>query len=260
MAYVKLNIIEPENNLAVEGVETVKFSGEVVEMPNEALGAKLYYRWYSSLYEPQWADARHPDYYSIERNRQLRPDERFTWQPVIGTHAINFAVSDRETETLADFMAIEHSGVTGGAEAGDGQCLLHVFRAVPLAPQDGFNRVKRADLYLIAEAPMAWSKPKPETDPLEYEFNTDYHDYNRLQYRWELIPSGSGKTHEYLPAPESLSFGRYSSINRDLFVVYFQPDNLGELSGDYILRLHVEDKRPAGIGRQTASVAVRILA
>lgn len=253
MAFVELNIIEPENNQPFEGSPTVRFTGEIVKMPSQVEGVTLYYRWYSSLYEPQLNENNKPDYFSIERNVQLRPDETFFWQPGPGSHAITFAVTDRAGEILGDLQAVCHAGVTGGSPD-EGQCLIHVFKAILLPPEGGLlNPVQRDNLFLIAEAPFGWAKPKPETDPIEYELNSDYHAYNRLRYRWEFIPKGSGSVREtlvYLPSPEELSFGRYSTVNRnieptsveDVMVVYYKPDYPNSVVGEYTLKLHVEDK------------------
>ncbi len=284
MAFVELTITEPENNLPLEGVQSLDFTGAVVTMPEEAQSLTLYYRWYSSLYEPELNEDMEPYYFSIEQNAQTQADDVFTWMPGIGTHAITFAVSDQAGETLDDFKAIEHSGVTGGAEEGEGQCLVHVFVAVPLAPQGDITSLPRTELRLIAEAPAAWGSPIPETAPVVYEVNEDYHAYNRLRYRWELIPDDpTADAFEYprdLPEgmsfPEDMDFNRYSYFNADIepttvdtpnpldvFVVHFQPplEHLNLLSGGYTIVLHVEDiQQPGGIGHVEDSFHVTIQA
>lgn len=274
MAFVKLNIIEPINNLAFEGMGAVGFLGEVVEMPDEVQSELLYYRWYSSLYEPEWSDPENPDYFSIERNVQNHADEEFTWLLDIGSHAITFAVSDRSTETKDDLMIIEHGGVTGGAEEGPGQCLVHVFKATLLDPEGDLNNLPSGDLRLIAQAPAAWGKPIPETD--QFEVNEDYHAYNRLRYRWEIIPDdAAAQGFEYALEPEDMDFGFYSDFNQDIeptteddpnpddvFVICFEPpvEDLNLLSdGGYTLSLHVEDKlQGENIGHDENSIHVTI--
>lgn len=277
MAFVELAITEPQNNLPLEGVQSLDFAGAILKMPDETQDLALYYRWYSSLYEPLLGADNQPYYFSIDQNVQTQADATFTWTPGIGTHAITFAVSDQAGETLVDFEAIEHSGVAGGAEEGAGQCLVHVFIAVALAPQGNMTNLPRTALRLIAQAPAAWGSPIPETDPAVYEVNDDYHAYNRLRYRWELLPSDvSAQAFEYTPAPEDMDFGRYSDFNTDivpttvdtpnpldLFVVHFQPPlgDLNLLSGGYTITLHVEDKQqPDGIGHAQNSIAVMIQA
>ncbi len=293
MAYVHLAIVEPQNNLPLEGLQSLDFTGEVVDMPEEIQGLPLYYRWYSSLYEPDLDENNKPYYFSIEQNAQTQADETFTpekWTPGIGSHAITFAVSDRPGETADDLEAIKHGGVTGGAKKGDGQCLVHVFIAVPLPPKGDLLSLPRTALRLIAEAPAAWQRPIPETNPVEYEVNGDYHAYNRLRYRWEVIPDdASAQTFEYTLEPdEDLDFGRYSDFNDDIkptieptdpedppvpnpldvFVVHYKPpladldldplDDRNLISGGYTLTLHVEDKHQDGIGHHQDSIHVTI--
>lgn len=277
MAFVELSITEPENNLALEGVQSLDFSGALVTLPEQVQGLALYYRWYSSLYEPSLDADDNPYYFSIEQNAQTQADAVFSWTPGIGSHAITFAVSDQAGESLDEFKAIEHSGLSGGAEEGDGQCLVHVFIAVPLVPEGDMGNLPRTTLRLIAQAPAAWGSPIDETDPLEYALNTDYHKYNRLRYRWQLLPSNvAAQDFEYTPAPEDMDFGRYSDFNADIepstvdtpnpldvFVVHFQPPlaDLNQLSGAYTLRLHVEDtEQPDGIAHVQASLGVTIQA
>lgn len=280
MAFVELAIAEPQNNHALEGVQSLDFSGEVVNMPDEVRGLTLYYRWYSSLYEPELDADDMPYYFSIEQNAQTQADDVFTWTPGIGTHSITFAVSDQPGESAEEFEAIEHSGVTGGSEEGDGQCIVHVFVATALAPKGNPASLPRTDLRLIAEAPAAWGSPIPETDPVVYELNEDYQAYNRLSYRWELIPDDpTGDAFEYprdLPEgmsfPEDLDFNRYSYFNDDIdpvdtpnpadvFVVHFEPPpaHLNLLSGGYTIVLHVEDAQPDGIGHVEDSLHVTLL-
>lgn len=277
MAFVELSITEPENNLALEGLQSLDFIGSVVTMPEEVQGLALYYRWYSSLYEPTLGADDKPYYFSIGQNTQTQADEVFSWTPGIGTHAITFAVSDQAGETLEEFKAIEHSGLSGGAEEGDGQCLVHVFIAVALAPEGDLTNLPRTSLRLIAQAPAGWGSPVPETTPVVYEASEDYHKYNRLRYRWQLLPSdATAQDFEYSPAPQDMEFGRYSDFNTDIerstvdtpnpldvFVVSFEPPlaDLNQLSGVYTITLHVEDsQQPNGIGHAQASLAVTIQA
>lgn len=257
MAFVELTITEPENNLPLEGVQSLDFTGAVVTMPEEAQSLTLYYRWYSSLYEPELNEDMEPYYFSIEQNAQTQADDVFTWMPGIGTHAITFAVSDQAGETLDDFKAIEHSGVTGGAEEGEGQCLVHVFVAVPLAPQGDITSLPRTELRLIAEAPAAWGSPIPETAPVVYEVNEDYHAYNRLRYRWRFEPTGapSGRPSvELVPDPQELGFDPSVEPVR----VTFQPGLAATVNGNYRIVLYVEDRLGEGLGLHQDQVQVNL--
>ena len=277
MAYISLAIIEPQNNSSVVGGQSVEFVGKALEIPDEALGSVLYYRWYSSLFSPTWSDPDHPDYFSVERNVLTRADTVFEWTPGIGSHVITFAVSDQNGETREQLEAITHSGVTGGSEEGDSQCLLHVFSAVPLPPQGNINALPKTDFRLIAQAPTNWGSLVPDSDPIEYTANVDYHKYNRLQYRWEIIPEDTSATLPSLPdplTPENLAFGRYSQFNTDIepiiddepnpddvFVVCYpsnRSESLNIANGTYTILLHVEDNHPDSIGHSENSFVVTI--
>lgn len=275
MAYVELAIVSPENNHALQGGQTARFTGELVNLPNEVLGQPLYYRWYSSLYEPKLDADNKPYYFSIEQNVQTRADQEFTWAPGIGSHAITFAVTDRPGEGKDDLQAILHGGVAGGASEGDSQRLLHVFWAVPLPPEGDLGALPANNLRLIGAAPAAWGTPKSNTTPVEFELNRDYHAYNRLRYRWEVIPDDpNARSFEYTPPADELDFGFYSTFNPaiqpttkekpnplDVYVVHWRPpaSDLDVLDGGYFLVLHVEDKhQPEGIGHHQDRIHVTI--
>jgi hypothetical protein len=254
MAFVQLKIVEPTDGLPVVGSDAVVFRGEVVTMPDAARGRTLYYRWYSSLYEPVWDDPGHPDYYAIDRNRQSRPDEPFTWRPGVGSHVITFAVSDRETETREDFEAIEHGGVTGGDE-GEDRCLLHVFLAellVPAPPSGVVSLSGSADsngFALVARAPSQWA-------------NDRYQEHNRLGYRFLFDPIGPPAGRGFvplLPQADQLEFTRFGADSVPA-VGYSAPlPGTLWLGSQYLLTLFVEDKDDPSAARHQVAVPVGIV-
>lgn len=284
MAFVPLRITTPKNNMPVEGLAETLFRGEVVEDLNEIKNVPLYFRWYSSLYEPEMTDDEppKPDHFAINNNLQTRANKPFSWQPGIGSHAITLAVSDQQGEEQADLLQIKHAGVTGGAPIEE-QCLIHVFHAVLLPPKDGFNPVSRDSLLLIAQAPSSWMQPDSESVVNDFKINQDYHEINRLQYRWEFIPVGAinGRpTIDFIPTLEQLEFGRYSSVNdeipetidpddipnpADVFVVHIKPNDhqtdqqladWQNVTGTYNLILHVEDSTDENIGHDSSSIEI----
>ena len=284
MAFIPLRIIEPENNMPLEGIVETSFTGKVVSLPTEIKNIPLYYRWYSSLYELEMTDEHppKPKHISINDDPQSSADIPFMWTPGIGTHAITLAVSDQKGEEEADLLKIKHAGVTGGAPDEE-QCLIHVFYAVRLPPKGGFNPVSRDNLDLIAQAPSSWMQPDLESETGGFKLNQDYHTINRLQYHWKFIPVGlpdNRSSINYIPTLEQLSFGRYSSVNdeipetidpdetpnpEDVFVVHVKPgdhqddpqlENWNNVTGKYQLILRVQDKTNDAIGDETPGVEV----
>lgn len=239
MARIELNIIEPTNNAAYKGVPNVSFRGALSSLPQDANGIALYYRWYSSLN----ADVGKAKY-SMNAIALTSADTVFTQSLGMGSHVITFAVSDRPGETDEDFQAMSHGGVTGGEE-GDGRCLIHVFKAKILDPQDGMS-VSRANLVLSAEAPASW-----EEGP--------YQGYNRLCYHWQIALDGtppgsppqfdSDKLHR-----DKLEFVAATSTTPP--AVKFRPMALP--AGNYKITLTVEDALGQVIGSDPSFVNVTL--
>jgi hypothetical protein len=245
MSAVELQIVTPAHDTAIVGSPPVTFKGAITPLPEELAGVTLYYRWYSSLFP---ADK---DRYSIHPIALTNPGDPLVWTPGLGTHVISFAATDRPGETEADLDAVQHGGVTGGSE-GDGQCLIHVFRANLVAPTDG-AALNQAHSTLEAEAPALWGRPT-DTEGV-YEPNPDYHDLNRLLYRWEFVPLGAPvnrNTVNFIPALEQLTFDPEPNASLGPIVIRYQGALPAELNGQYTLTLHVEDKNGILGGDQTS--------
>ncbi|HEX2172925.1 MAG TPA: hypothetical protein VHL09_10830 [Dehalococcoidia bacterium] len=180
MVAVNLSIVQPAHDRVFHQGETqVRLVGQVGPLPPELAGVPLHYRWYSSLFPAQ------KDHYSIHAAALSDPAVPFDALVGPGSQAITLAASDRPGETEADQNATAHGGVTGGA-AGPTQCVIHVLRAVPLAPDAGETLSKASDT-LEVEAPLHWGR---EIDTTEvYEPNPEYHGLNRLHFLWLFTPT-----------------------------------------------------------------------
>ncbi len=183
MSAVALTIVQPQNGATFSQGETqVRMVGRVEELPAELVGVGLFYRWYSSLFPSQ------KDRYSINVNALSDPAAPFDAPLGVGSHVISLAASDQAAETESAQNATRHGGVTGGSE-GEKQCVIHLFRATLVAPQSNatLNRTSTT-LELDAEAPLQWWRTKPGTTDV-YELNPDYHEINRIRYRWRFAPN-----------------------------------------------------------------------
>jgi len=249
MSAVELQIVEPAHDKAFFGDASVTFRGAItLPLPDALAEVTLYYRWYSSLFAGDATNNR----FSINEVALTSPDSPHTKELGVGTHVISFAAIDQPGETAADLEAAQHGGVTGGS-VGEGQCLIHVFKANIVAPLDGGTLHKATDA-LEAEAPMAWGKPVEEDSG--YEPNLDYDKVNRLQYRWVLVPTGAppGRhTITLIPTLVQLTF----DPETDPVVIRYSGPFPADLDGNYTLNLYVEDKQGT-LGGHQASIAVLV--
>lgn len=245
MAFIELVIDKPENGQAFTGIPNVTFQGKLKgELPKELNGVSLYYRWYSSL------NASDKDRYSMNQHALTAADLPYEHRALgMGSHVITFAVCDQPGEKEEDFKAIRHGGVTGGKQ-GDSGYVIHVFKANIL---DLINDavVLRTDLKLKAEAPWRWGDYQPP-DYKGPDYN-DYHDYNRLKYRWELTPVGdppNRPTLEFKPTREEMVFDsgefeqKTGGFTKLPSVSYTPPPSAwpAGATGKYEVALYVEDK------------------
>lgn len=251
MSVVELEITQPAHDTPFFGNSSITFRGATTDLPQELAGVPLYFRWYSSLFPAE------KDRYSINLTAFSNPDDPLVWTPGPGTHVITFAVTDQPGETDADLEAVQHGGVTGGSD-GDSQCIVHVFKADMVAPV-GSPALDKASSILEAEAPALWGKPT-DTEGV-YELNSDYHDLNRLQYRWEFVPSGSlagRNTINFIPAPEQYTFIPPEDPDLEPTVIHYEGALPADLDGQYTLFLHVEDKDGVLGGDRTNGLAVNV--
>ena len=248
MSAVELTIAEPQNGAVFfEGETQVRMVGQVGELPAELVGVGLFYRWYSSLFPSQ------KDRYSINVNALSDPAAPFDAPLGVGSHVISLAASDQDQETESAQNATRHGGVTGGSQ-GEKQCVIHLFRATLVTPQPNaaLNRTSTT-LELDAEAPLQWWRTKPGTTDV-YELNPDYHEINRISYRWlfEPNPADGRAAADLIPSVETLT--RPSGTASRVRYAGPLPSGLG--TGNYTLTLRVEDKDDPDVGHQTSRAVI----
>ncbi len=248
MAAVDLTIVQPPNGAVfAQGETQVRMTGQVGELPAELAGVALYYRWYSSLFPSQ------EDRYSINATALGDPAVPFDAPLGVGTHVITLAASDQQGETESAQNATRHGGVTGGPQ-GETQRVIHLVRATLVSPQPNttLNRSSNT-LELDAEAPLHWWRTKPGTTDV-YELNPDYHEINRIRYRWRFAPTpADGRpAADLVPSVEALLRppGPASRVR------YPGPLPSGLGTGNYTLTLRVEDKNDPGVGHEASRAVV----
>ncbi|ASC72326.1 hypothetical protein XM38_032830 [Halomicronema hongdechloris C2206] len=252
MASVQLAIETPKDGDRFSGNAPITFRGSITELPTELAGVPLYYRWFSSLFPAA------EDRYSINPTALSDPTQTYNpttdgFTPGPGTHVITLGVSDQAGEDQAAQNATQHGGVTGGA-AGAGKCVVHVLKANSITPQSG-GSLSRTQGRLEAEAPLHWGRLKSgSTD--EFELNPDYHQLNRLRYRWRFEirdRSGNAVVIPFEPKFQDLAF----DIKNSLPVVRYEGPLPLTQDGPYTLTLRVEDMEVASFGHDvTLSITV----
>jgi hypothetical protein len=260
MAAISLRIDAPAHHEAFEGNEAVTLRGAFVTPPPDLGGATLFFRWYSSLFSGG-ETAVEQEKFAINNVEGVEiTDPEFAYTPTpplgIGTHVISFAATDQPGETTAEQEAVQHGGVTGGAE-GDGRCIIHVFRANLISPPN--NAVlSRAGSTLEAEAPATWGV---ETDtPGVFTPNDEYHKHNRLRYRWQFTPAGAPANRQplaFIPEVDELIFDPPQTAT-ERPIVRYQGPLPATLTGGYNLSLHVEDAEEELGGHSTAVTNIQV--
>lgn len=240
MTAIQLKIFEPVHDSGYrpdsQNSLVVNFRGAVIDLPEGLENEPLYYRWYSSM-NPAVAENR----YALENlndNPLTDPEQPFSKELGVGSHAITFSVSDRKDQTNNDMKAIRHGGVVGGTgnpgtnDPADGRCVIHVFKAGIIAPAAGATLSRRCTL--IAECPLLWWRIKSDGG---HEFNADYQKINRLKYSWKF----EGENYSFEPEmPDNKEF----AYDKETFPSISHTVDLPEKmpGGEYILTLYVEDK------------------
>jgi hypothetical protein len=247
MASVRLAIETPKDGDRFSGNASITFQGNITELPPELAGVPLYYRWFSSLFPAE------EDHYSINSTALSDPTQTYNpttdgFTPGPGTHVITLGASDQAGEDQAAQNATHHGGVTGGA-AGESKCVVHVFKANSITPQSG-GSLSRTEGVLEAEAPLQWGRLKSgSTD--EFELNPDYHQLNRLRYRWRFETRdnvGRAGVIPFEPTLQALTFDVKDSVP---VVRYEGPLPLTQ-DGPYTLTLRVEDTEAASFGHEVS--------
>lgn len=243
MAFIKLQIVDPQHNAAFVGSGPANFNGSAL-VPLELQHVPLYFRWYaSSVSRINEQD----EVLGYSMNEPALPTPEYISPAVLGlgSHVITFAVSDRAGEKEPDFSAIKHAGITGGQPAGrvgEQPCVIHVFTAKIISPANG-QLVTRDTLALKAKAPPLW-------------LDDEYQAINRLAYRWLLEPVGNPAGR---PKADSAKLGREVKNvfdKNELSLTYtFAPLDT-QFVGQYLITLLVTDSSNEEIGEDSASVAV----
>ncbi len=239
MTAIGLTITSPTPNAAFTGSPTVNFAGSA-SLPPELSGVPIFYRWYSSLF------ASTENRYSIHPTAFTSPAAASA-SLGMGSQAITLAASDQSGEDQTAQNAAQHGGVAGGKQS----LLIHIFKANLLAPANNAV-VSRAGLTLSAEAPLKWASRLKVSDP--FTPDADYHQTNRLRYRWVFAPSGApgGRpTLTLLPTLAELDFDLTTPPVR----LHYRPSLPAAADGAYTLTLFVEDNDTnQNIGSQSAAI------
>jgi hypothetical protein len=262
MGVVKLSIVEPQHGQSFQGAEAsnVRLRGELRSSGH----GTLYYRWYSSLAGALNGASDSP----FDLMKPL----------AVGSHVLTFTTKDVQGDGLDDIQAVQDAGMAGGPPKPgvEAPCVAHVFVATMVEPPDletastTLNRDGGGSL--TAVAPSQWGTKHTTTGT--YERNPDYHEVNKIRYRWRFQPSGppedraggelvfkpSGlpedRPGELVLNEEQMVFGPGATDN-DPMVVRYQgrlPSGLGV--GNYTLTLRVEDRDEPTKGHEVSRVVV----
>lgn len=243
MGEVKLAILEPQNGQRFVGPSqtNVRMRGNVLSAGH----GTLHYRWYGGASGALNTPSDNP----LDLTKPL----------AVGSHVLTFTAKDKPGDAVEDLKAVREAGMAGGPpeEGVEAPCVVHVFVAEIVEPAAGAP-LSRAGGTLTAVAPEQWGKLVDLKDPDSgYEPNGDYHEVNRIRYRWRFQPSGppAGRASgELVPSVQQLAF---DVTEDDPPVVRYQgplPGGLG--SGSYTLTLRVEDKGGPAVGHETSLAVV----
>jgi hypothetical protein len=251
MTGLTLQITSPIHHQPFTGNEEVQMSGNLIEPPVELENVTLYYRWYSSLFPPSlFPEDASKNLFSmngVQGTEINRPDEEYSPTLEVGSHVITFAVTDVSREDREAQDGVKHGGVTGGSK-GPSPCIIHVFRAEIISVEIVLdNKTDEQQLKIRVVGPIAWDVKCRETE--EFDYNMDYHDINRIKYRFELSPNepAAGRpTVPLNPEPEELTVDTEVADDEEInpSVLLYTPtlEQEQKLAGIYTLTLYVEDK------------------
>ena len=242
MGIVKLAIIKPLDNQRFQGAQasSVRLQGELRSSGH----GTLYYRWYSSLAGALNGTSDNPF--------------DFTKSLAVGSHVLTFTTKDVQGDALADIEAVEHAGMAGGPpkDGVEAPCVVHVLVANIVAPEEGETLSKASDT-LTAEAPSQWGTKNATTGA--YELNPDYHEVNKILYRWSFQPSGPPENRgdgEVEPSEDDLVFGPGPEEDGPMVVTYQGPLPSSLDNGNYTLTLRVEDMDDPTKGHEVSRAVV----
>jgi len=245
MTAISLQISAPSHNAAFNGAPMVSFAG-TASVPAELTGTPLFYRWYSSLFPAL------ENRYSINVAALGSPAASFALG--MGSQSISLAVSDQAGEDQNAQNAVQHGGVAGGKDS----LLVHVFKANILAPANGAV-VSRAGLKLTAEAPLKWYSRLKDTDP--FTPDAEYHQINRLRYRWVFAPQGAPAGRPIVSLVPTLAEISYDNPPPASPRLNYSPALPAAASGAYLLTLFVEDSDTSqNIGSHSMFIQITLTA
>ena len=236
MGEVKLAILEPQNGQRFVGQSqaNVRLRGNILSTGH----GTLYHRWYGASSGAINTPSDNP----LDLTKPL----------AVGSHVLTFTAKDRPGDALADLEAVREAGMAGGPpeEGVETPCVVHVFIAQVVEPAAGAT-LSRAGSTLTAVAPGQWGRRVGASDV--YEPNGDYHEVNRIRFRWRFIPSGrqTGRASgDLAPSVQELVFG--VTANNPPTVRYQGPLPGGLGTGSYTLTLRVEDGGDPAVGHETS--------
>lgn len=245
MTAITLQISTPAHNAAFSGAPMVGFAGAAT-VPPELNGVPLFYRWYSSLFPAV------ENRYSINVAALSSPSAA-SFALGMGSQSITLAVSDQSGEDQNAQNAAQHGGVAGGKDS----LLVHVFKANILSPLNGAN-LNRAGLKLTAEAPLKWYSRLEESNP--FTPDAEYHQVNRLRYRWVFTPEGADAGRPTLTLIPTLAEITYDNPPPASPRLNYSPALPAEAAGAYTLTLFVEDSDTTqNIGSHSMLIHITLL-
>jgi hypothetical protein len=247
MGVVKLSIVEPQHGQSFQGAETsnVRLRGELRSSGH----GTLYYRWYSSLAGALNGASDSP----FDLMKPL----------AVGSHVLTFTTKDVQGDGLDDIQAVQDAGMAGGPPKPgvEAPCVAHVFVATMVEPPDletaSTTLNRGGGRSLTAVAPSQWGTKNPTTGA--YERNLDYHEVNRIRYRWRFQPSGPPENRaggQFVLSEQQLVFGPGKTASDPMVVRYQGPLPPGLGAGNYTLTLRVEDKDDPTIGHEVSRAVV----
>src|SRR5215210_3585116 len=243
MGEVKLTILEPQNGQRFVGPSqtNVRMRGNILSTGH----GTLHYRWYGGASGALNTPSDNP----LDLTKPL----------TVGSHVLTFTAKDRPGDALADLKAVQEAGMAGGPpeEGVEAPCVVHVFVAQVVEPAAGAP-LSRAGSTLTAVAPIQWGKLVDLADPESgYELNGDYHEVNKIRYRWRFQPSGlpaRRASSDLVPSVPQLVFD--ATAYNPPTVRYQGPLPGGLGTGSYTLTLRVEDKGEPATGHETSLAIV----
>jgi len=255
MSKVELEILSPANGKVFVGVTELRLQGRLLSTGDEP----LYHKWYSSLHLPP-AEA-------LPNAALNKPEDNpFDFKAAlgVGSHILTFTAKDVAGDDLDSLKQVKRAGIAGGPEGTPHPCIIHFFHADIHKPETEDTTLNKFDSALEAVAPSQWGKKK---DDRYVRDEDNYHQINRVYYRWRFEPIEAGLFGADLPPahadPEQnkkaldefqkkLQFDIIGAAELTPIVRYQGPLPERLQAGRYKLILRVEDKNNGKFGHEMA--------